>query len=111
MALEGKLAWGIIQNPNELLAQVLINKYKFLDNWGPCVKTRGLSAMEGDCGRWNEIRHLMGWSNGNENMVKFWKDCWIVGRGSLKEVAIDCILVENHLRPVCDYVNAIGDWN
>lgn len=112
-ALLGKIAWGLINRPNDLWAQVLINKYKgrWKEDWKLSVKQGDPWLWNAITGAWNEISQWMGWGIGNGCHIKFWQDRWIFGKSLCKDLGVGSIPEVELNRPLRDFILESGNWN
>lgn len=77
-ALLAKHTWRLLQDPNSLLGQILLNKYcrdkNLLDGYAPNSASHGWRRIL--AGR-DIIRRGMGWMIGNGEYVQIWKENWL----------------------------------
>ncbi|CAN1163134.1 Putative ribonuclease H protein At1g65750 [Linum perenne] len=107
-----KLAWGLLKNPTELWAEVLLTKYFHRRSEGlvPRATKRFSALWRGIKEVWQFLNLGMQWGIKNGRNTKFWSEKWIDSGQILQEVAIRPEVVDLNLS-VTDFCREDGTWN
>ncbi|CAN1792677.1 Putative ribonuclease H protein At1g65750 [Linum perenne] len=107
-----KIVWGLIHNPSELWAKVLIAKYlkKTADGYVLARKSGHSAIWRGVLKVWPSVVNGLQWSIGDGRKTRFWTDRWLDSGELLIDHALNLQGVDASLI-IVDVCLDNGDWN